>query len=246
VVALPVIKATVEESKMIPVNHKWPMDMDMNTKMKGLMLEEGLTGYLFGGVIRDIVMKGPMEADPKDLDTIVDGPNDNWKKMGYTLLSTAGLKVKKSSKYETQYSAISGEIAGQHIDIWPIQNQWSLPEKHRQIDNVTKSIFLTTEAILATFGNDAHEIVVIESGFFDNMNRGTIDGVDWQRSNQMYAIKALLQHLQLGLEMTPRLDREVGYVLRTMNVDNVKREVNKRLGNRPDVVKQIMAYIADI
>lgn len=220
----------------------------------------GLTGWLFGGVIRTLVTEGATFGSPRDLDVIVTGDYKAFEDFRHecTLRGKApygwvvkpedidrtARRRKASIRYgltdDGEDATLRAEVHGMDSDVWHINDQWSLPVDGRTPENVPRSGFLTTEAIVATFGAGADEITVHDAGFMAGARGSYIDKMPNFRADEaeykdMYAVKAAVQAGRLDWDLTPALADYCRERLSDMSVKQVKQILTDRYGHDRDM-----------
>lgn len=221
-------------------------------EVQSVLRDQGGKGFLFGGAIRDLVLYG-MDACPRDFDVVVDGvkhvtiptPIQGWSDSA--VVSATGEWAAVTKKYEDRQGKTEcWNVKGYEYEIWSVQQQWSLPEDDRIIQKVPHSIFLTTEAVVASISDVADDIELYDAGFLAAMNLGQIDSVvrlpNRPEEYLKYAVKAAVQSLQHRLRMTDDLKKFVVDELSKASPNDVKEVLRVKYGT--DWLTKLLGLLA--
>jgi hypothetical protein len=179
--------------------------------------EAQLPAVVFGGTLRDLVVKGSSEQ-PRDVDVVVDTPS----------LSAIESLFRQYIKKQTRFGGLHLNVGLWPIDIWPLPCTWALRDREPAgvtFADLPNTTFLDVEAVAAEiWPSSGRQRQVFGQRFFSAIESRTV-GINHAENPfpELCVVRALLTAARLnfrlsnglveyvvaaGAEMTPR-DLEV-------------------------------------
>jgi hypothetical protein len=163
--------------------------------------------FLFGGVLRDILILG-LGQGPRDIDVVIaNGSSEE-------LVRTLHPYIRR----HTRFGGFQLELRRWHFDIWPLQTTWAFLHDRNLAptpENLPKTTFLNVEAVAVELGPHGEIGEIIERGFFEAVRLRTLD-INFEENPYpaLAAVRSLATASKLRYSISPRLGR---YILETKN-----------------------------
>ena len=182
------------------------------------------SAYLFGGVVRDILLISPTH-EFRDIDIVVKG------KSLCELEDIFGLEVVRRNRF----GGLQLEAKGWPLDVWPLEETLAVkerPEFPKDPETLPRTTFLSIEAVVVRLNKRpgrAREI--FESRFFESILHKTIE-LNYEDTPfvSLNVLRAILTCRSLKFAMGPRLIDFICGHLRDLNVDELVKLQTLRYG----------------
>lgn len=156
--------------------------------------------YLFGGTVRDIMLRSPYHAF-RDIDVVVRG----------TTTSRLRAEFDDYIARETRFGGLHLNAKGWLFDVWPLEDTWAI----RQFPNLLtpdpqslpRTTFMTIEAVLVHLNSErGRPREVYECGFFEALATRTIE-LNFEHTPYpvLNIVRSLLTAWRLQFSIGPRL-----------------------------------------
>ena len=165
----------------------------------GAMQNRGWRPFLFGGVLRDLLVHGP-SACPRDVDIVVDGPS----------LQDLASAFAPFIARQTRFGGLHLRIDGWMFDIWPLAETWALRERlvpRLGYGALARSTFLNVEAVATEIRvSPGRPRSLYAHGFFESILSRTVDiNLEANPFPALCVVRSLITAARLGFAIGARL-----------------------------------------
>lgn len=184
--------------------------------------QKGWQPYLFGGLLRDILILGRRQR-PRDIDVVITG--------GESEDFAAG--VLPYIRHRNRFGGFRLELSKWQMDVWSLEKTWAF-QHFRNLDprpqNLPRTTFLNVEAIAVSIEEGAEPGKIYEHNFFHAISVRTID-INFEDNPypELAAVRALSTAIRIRFALSPRLGK---YIL----------NIEKRVGSSRLVAAQETHY----
>lgn len=172
--------------------------------LKAELDRRDLKGYVFGGLIRDLVTG---RGNPRDVDVVVTGDMEGYCRLIENLRQNHEVVKQEGWRDDVDPDRSGSEenttvlVDGTLLDIWHIGTQRGMP---RVIERVPSTTFLYLESIVALVDADPAKVEVHDDGFLDAIRDGVVEVRKcWE--NDVVARKYVAKSLALAKKLNFRL-----------------------------------------
>lgn len=194
--------------------------------LKAELEKRNLKGFVFGGLVRDLVTG---RGNPRDVDVIVTGDLVDYD--GLICHLRKAYEVVKQPDWRDSDADTDPERSGSDgnttvladgllIDVWHIGTQRGEP---RVIERVPSTTFLYLESIVALLHDDPAKVEVHDDGFLDAVRDGVVEArLCWQNDivPRKYLAKSLALAKRLSFRVGPDLKLWLENQLRQVSVQD--------------------------
>ncbi len=177
--------------------------------------DKGLPAMLFGGSVRDVLLKGP-STEPRDVDVVVDASLDDLTQLFKDIL------IRK-----TRFGGLHLNARGWKIDVWPLSQTWAFRELRvgsRDWESLTRTTFLNIEAVAVDISSRPGGRRVRALGFFEGIKERTLDiNLEENPFPELAAVRALITASTLNYGLSKRLARYVSYHLKMVPLEQLEK-----------------------
>jgi hypothetical protein len=197
--------------------------------------------YLFGGLLRDLLVTGP-EAVPRDVDLVI-GNTD-----GDELAAALAPFLDR----RTRFGGLQLTVEGVAIDIWPLSDTWAFRQPDSppaSFDALPRTTFLNVEAVALEVLPGGEPGRLHSHGFFEGIRAETLEiNFEDNPSPALCVARSLALASRLGFHLGPRLTRYLAAHLRVLPVEELVRLQAAESGCvrcSEETIRAWKAYFAD-
>lgn len=197
--------------------------------------------YLFGGLLRDLLVLGPT-AVPRDVDIVV----------GDTTLEELADALGRFVDRRTRFGGLQLTVEGVPIDIWPLAETWAFNQPGSPPPSFAAlplTTFLNVEAVALEVLADGRTGRLHTHGFFEGVLSETLElNFEDNPSPALCVVRSLDLASRLGFRIGPRLNRYLAGHLCAMSVEELARRQAAEGGClrcSEDVIRAWKAHFAD-
>lgn len=181
------------------------LDDDAKWKSPRTELLDRLSGlqepaYLFGGTVRDIMLRSPYHAF-RDIDVVVYGTTTNRLRAEFNNYVAR----------ETRFGGLHLDVKGWLFDVWPLEDTWAIRQFPELLSpdpaSLARTTFMTIEAVVVHLnGERGRPREVFEYGFFEALATKTIElNFEHTPYAALNIVRSLLTARRLHFSIGPRL-----------------------------------------
>lgn len=181
------------------------------------IVDEGLDACIFGGAIRDIVVRGP-STRTRDIDIVVaDVETERLEKL-------FGDDVVR----RTRFGGLNICVEGWDFDIWPLHQTWAFkdfPLRGRQFRDLPKTTFLTVESIVMPL-SAANGLPrrIYHSGFFESISKRVVElNLADNPYPALCVVRAFVAARRLRFGIGPKLAKYIAETSETIQPGDMRR-----------------------
>ncbi|HVF72323.1 MAG TPA: hypothetical protein VM940_12010 [Chthoniobacterales bacterium] len=171
--------------------------------------------FIFGGVIRDLMLKGP-SISPRDVDLVVGGIG----------IQDMGGVFAEGLQRRNRFGGLHVAIHGWHFDVWPLGETWAFRQNFvapATFETLPKTTFLNIEAVVVRLDTKSWRYREIHThGFFEALLTRTLEiNCEANPYPILCVVRSLLMAAKLQFAIGPRLASYICEHARTVDVDQV-------------------------
>ena len=156
--------------------------------------------YLFGGTVRDIMLRSPYHAF-RDIDVVVHG----------TTKKRLRAEFADHIARETRFGGLHLNVKGWLFDVWPLEDTWAIRQFPELLSpdpaSLARTTFMTIEAVVVHLnGERGRPREVYECGFFEALATRTIElNFEHTPYAALNIVRSFLTAHRLQFSIGPRL-----------------------------------------
>ena len=203
------------------------------------IVERTAEAYLFGGLIRDLVITTGI-VKPRDVDVVFSGADVD------ELISA----IEGSVIRRTRFGGVSVNVCGWRLDLWPLEETWAF--RSRLVPTISFgtlpcTTFLNIEAVtLQIKSSPGCPRSIFECGFFDAVRSRTLElNLEENPFPALAVARALVLASRMRYALGPRLVRYIAEYATTVSIEDVLRAQIQHYGfvrrDRSDLERWLVA-----
>lgn len=172
--------------------------------------------YLFGGLLRDLLVIGP-SAVPRDVDLVI----------GNTTVDELSDALARFVDRRTRFGGLQLTVAGITIDIWPLAETWAFRQPTSpppSFSALPQTTFLNVEAVALEIQANGEPGELHTYGFFEAILSGMLEiNFEDNPSPVLCVARSLDLASRLGFQLGPRLMRYLADHLKVISAEELAR-----------------------
>ncbi len=163
--------------------------------------EKGWQPYLFGGVLRDLLILGRRQR-PRDIDVVVAGESRQLDP-----------DLAPNIRHKNRFGGFRLELSRWNVDVWQLEKTWAFQHNAHllpQPENLPRTTFLNVEAVAVSIGHHGRAESIYEHNFFRAIQTKTID-INFEDNPYpaLATVRALATAFRIQFTLSPNLARYI-------------------------------------